>query len=73
MRSAIVTRIEDKKRQIEAFEREYLQVNGWKETSSKTPGSYWMWYREWEGRTLMAHQAQAMSIQERIDDDKPPL
>jgi hypothetical protein len=43
-----------------------LRAAGWKHTSS-TPGSYWMWEKEMEGKTYLVDQATAVRIQENLD------
>lgn len=54
----------------------HLRASGWKHTSS-TPGSYWMWEREIEGRIFLVEFESAMRIQayyeaeERYRNDPP--
>ena len=47
----------------------YLRTKGWKHTSD-TPGSYWMWEREIDGRTLLVDQNTAALIQRHIEAEE---
>ena len=55
-------RIEYARERITDRERRWLRGNGWSETSS-TPGNYWMWQKEWEGKTFLVDQETAARIQ----------
>lgn len=44
----------------------WLVRRGWEHTSS-TPGSYWMWRKEWEGKTFLVEEQTAARIQEHCD------
>lgn len=44
----------------------YLRKSGWNYTSS-TPGCYWMWTKEIEGRTYMVDAGHADSFQRDLD------
>lgn len=48
--------------QINRREEIWLEKSGWTHTSS-TPGCYWMWMKEWDGKTLMVGQDTAARIQ----------
>ena len=52
---------------IEMARMEYLRATGW-EYTCKTPGSFWVWTREYNGQLLMAREGLAISMQEAIDD-----
>ncbi|WP_437310115.1 hypothetical protein [Sorangium sp. So ce388] len=47
---------------VDAFPR----AKGWKHTSS-TPGSFWMWEREINGRVLLVDKGHALAIQGYIE------
>jgi len=44
----------------------FLRAAGWAHTST-TPGSYWMWVRELDGRKIMVDQATALALQHEIE------
>lgn len=44
----------------------YLRKSGWNHTSS-TPGCYWMWVKEIEGRTYMLDSSFADRMQRELD------
>jgi hypothetical protein len=46
--------------------REYLTRSGWKDTSS-TPGCYWMYEKEWDGKTFLVDVGTAFRIQSQLD------
>ena len=48
----------------------YLRDRGWRQTSDN-PGSYWLWSREFNGRTYMVERDFAVTLQDRIDRDGP--
>lgn len=45
----------------------WLRRAGWKHTSSGTPGSYWTWQREHEGRLLVCDRRLAISMQAHLE------
>jgi hypothetical protein len=46
-----------------SFEEEaFLRERGWKHTSA-TPGSYWLWEREHEGRVILVQTNIAMNME----------
>lgn len=52
--------------QLDARESNWLKDRGWK-YSCATPGFYWMWTREWEGKTFLVDQKTASRIQSGWD------
>lgn len=64
--------VEDLRHEAEA----HLRKSGWKHTSS-TPGCYWMWEKEMDGRVFLVEFETAMRIQshneaeERYPDGPP--
>lgn len=52
---------------LEDATRNYLKARGWKHTSS-TPGHYWVWEKLLpDGRTVLASQELAVSMQHCLD------
>lgn len=52
------------------FEEEaFLRARGWKHTCS-TPGSYWLWEREYEGRVLLVERSTALSMEAWFEADR---
>jgi hypothetical protein len=44
----------------------WLRLRGWQYTSS-TPGSYWMWTKEWDGKHFLVDEKTAERIQDGWD------
>lgn len=55
--------------QLSFREKDWLRKSGWDETSS-TPGCYWMWQKEWDGKTFLVSQSDAARIQGIWDSEK---
>lgn len=43
-------------------EEKWLEKSGWKRTCS-TPGSYWMWEKDWDGKTFLIMHKEAVMFQ----------
>lgn len=50
----------------------FLRSKGWKHTSS-TPGSFWMWEREINGRVLLVDKDHALAIQGYIESTESEM
>lgn len=61
-------RIEYLHQRLEWREQAWLRSRGWTYTSS-TPGCYWMWMKEWDGKTFLVSQDTAARIQGYWDAD----
>lgn len=62
-------RIQILERRLEDFTRQWMRDSGWK-TTSQTPGSYWMWEKEVEGRLYLVDMETARRIQTHQDSKK---
>lgn len=47
----------------------FLRSRGWKHTSS-TPGCYWLWEREWKGKTLLVSRDLALSMEDQFEGER---
>lgn len=47
----------------------FLRGKGWKHTSS-TPGCYWMWEKEVDGRLLLVEESMALNIQSHLEQQE---
>jgi hypothetical protein len=47
----------------------WLRSRGWVSTSA-TPGSYWMWQKDWDGKTFLVDNDTATRIQEFWDREE---
>lgn len=47
----------------------WLESRGWRRTSA-TPGSFWMWFKEWDGKTFMVNDDTAERIQRHFDAEE---
>ena len=47
----------------------WLRSRGWSHTS-ETPGCYWMWQREWKGKTFLVDTTTAERIQATWDGEE---
>ena len=61
-------RISNMEAKIESLVFDWLRSRGW-EYICKTPGSYWMWQREWDAKTFLVHTCTARRIQEYWDGE----
>jgi hypothetical protein len=66
-RIELYERIEQAKTNVEGMEQRFLRMSGWEHTCN-THGSYWMWEKKCDGRTLQVVTSTAMRIQKNIDD-----
>lgn len=48
----------------------FLRSAGWKSTSH-TPGCFWLWEREIDGRRVLVDKDTALGIQESLDPQDP--
>lgn len=62
----VCAQIASLRRHANDAETKWLTSSGWQHTSS-TPGSYWLWMKEWDGKTFLVEQATAARIQETWD------
>ena len=54
--------IEDARAEVDHTRDKFLRSRGWHHTSN-TPGSYWLWCREWGGTTLMVSADTAFAME----------
>lgn len=59
-------RLESERAELDHREGAWLRLRGWKYTHD-TPGSYWMWTTERDGKTLLLSQSDAARFQDHDD------
>ena len=64
--------IEWAKQQLAYREEKWLRASGWQQTCSN-PGSYWMWQKDWDGKTFLVNTATAANIQSIWDSERDAL
>jgi hypothetical protein len=64
-----ITEIERLRSRAENKRGQWLRNRGWEYTSS-TPGCYWMYRKEWEGKVFLVDEPTAARIQEHWDREK---
>ena len=58
--------IDEAREQLQARINRFLRARGWTYTCD-TPGSHWLWLKEYEGKVILVDQAYALSIERAID------
>jgi hypothetical protein len=61
--------IREERERLDYRESRWLTSRGWTYTS-KTPGCYWMWQKDWDGKTFLVSQETAVRIQGIWDSDE---
>jgi len=62
MNKELINEIADLENRIQILRRNYLESNGWHNTSS-TPGSYWMWEKQLGSYKILVSERDAWRIQ----------
>lgn len=61
--------IEDAKTSLDYMIGRYLNQQGWKFSSSHTPGCYWMWMKEYKGNQIIVNQELALKMESILEQE----
>lgn len=61
--------IRDADRELEILQHKYLYEHGWTYSSSRSPGCFWLWYKDYNSQKLMGGTELALKMEQYISQE----